>query len=249
MENENLAEMVKNQTEEEETPLSKLNLVDNPEEKEVEETEGDVTVKEDQNDYDVKTTPLFRWFEQNHERLYPIKHVKLSVEGVNSDKNLVVSVPISDRDPERRLCVFENADDILVLELIGLSMDIFNNGFKIVSSYNDTVFIKSYGVRTGLFVVLCNNINDRLIPYSVTKMKKRDEGLNITTRDSSEILLKLNEEVDMESLQILYKQISKRTEEIVTKQDAVNWFLKRQAEVTDINHHLQIDDVLIHILK
>ena len=128
-------------------------------------------------------------------------------------------------------------------------MDIFNNGFKIISSYSDTIFVKCYGVRTGLFVVLCNNINDQLIPYSITKIKKRDEGLDITTRDSSEVSLKLNEEADMEALQILYKQISKRTEDIVTKQDAVNWFLKRQAEVTDINHHLQIDDVLIHMLK
>ncbi len=254
MENENLAEMVKGQPEEATQPsafgMDTPEKVEEDETVEVDETvKVDETVEVDRNVYDVRTASLFEWFERNQERLYPIKHVKLSVEDVNPDKNLVVSVPISSQVPERRLRIFENADDILVLDLPGLSMDIFSNGFKIVCSYSDTISAKCYGVRTGLFVVLCNNINNQLIPYSIIKIKKRDEGLNITTRDSSEILLRLNEEVDIEALKILYEQISKRTESIVTKQDAVNWFLKRQAEVTDINHHLQIDDVLIHILK
>jgi hypothetical protein len=33
-----------------------------------------------------------------------------------------------------------------------------------------------------------------------------------------------------------------------TIQTVVDWLLERQAEVTDINHHLQIDGVLIDIL-
>ena len=45
-----------------------------------------------------------------------------------------------------------------------------------------------------------------------------------------------------------YKQSAKAVKDLTTIQDVVNWLIERQASVTDINHHLQIDGVLINIL-
>jgi len=53
----------------------------------------------------------------------------------------------------------------------------------------------------------------------------------------------------LEALQLLYKQSAKSVDEMTTNQSVVDWLLERQDDVTDINHHLQIDNVLIDILK
>jgi hypothetical protein len=64
----------------------------------------------------------------------------------------------------------------------------------------------------------------------------------------AEVEVKLNEAANTEDLQLRYKQASK-AEDINTNMDAINWLISRQAEVTDINHHLQIDNVIIETLE
>lgn len=249
-EKENLAEMVKNQNEAKPTRFSESDLdiptkEDNIAEEEV--AQGEV--------FDIKTTALNEWFEENHEKFGNINHVKASIRGVDPSKTLIMSVPVDptnlnpDENADRKIHIFENADDTPVLDLPGLSMDVFNNGFKILYNSNEATFLKCYGVKTGLFVVFCNEINSQLIPYAISKLKKTDDGLNLITQDSAEVTLKLNENADLEALEIMYKQISKSNEQLVTNQDVVDWFLKRQTEVTDVNHHLQIDNIMINILQ
>jgi len=251
MENENLAEMVKNQDETEPARFSESDLDIPPEE------ETDITGEEDSQEkaFDIKTVTLNKWFEENHGKFGNINHVKASIRGVDPSKTLIMSVLVNPADPnpnekaERRVHVFENADETIVLRAPGLSMDVFNNGFKIIYNPTLSTFLKCYGVKTGLFVVFCNEINNQLIPYSIKKLKNTDEGVDLAIKDASEVTPKLGENADLEALGIMYKQISKHNEQLTTNQDVVDWFLKRQTEVTDVNHHLQIDNILINILQ
>jgi len=199
----------------------------------------------------INTVVLSAWFEQNHERFDNINHVKVAIRGIDPSKTLIMSVSTKDQEGEnqkRKLFTFEEADITPVLDLPGLAMDVFNNGFKIIYSYND-IFLKCYGVKTGLFIVFCKNIDNQIISYAMTKLKRKDISLNVIYRNTEDILAKLVLPEDTESLQILYKQIVKHIDKIKTKQDTVNWFLERQKTVMDINHHLQIDNILIRSLQ
>jgi hypothetical protein len=150
--------------------------------------------------------------------------------------------------PTRELFLFKDADIQPVLKIPGMDMQIYNNGFKIIYDYNqDNIFIKGYGVRTGLIISFCNNIDGRLIPYAITKVRKKDSVIDLLVKDPSQVRIQLNQPADVEALELRYNQISK-VEGITTNYDAISWLLARQAEVTDINHHLQIDNVIIATL-
>ncbi len=199
-------------------------------------------------------TSLSTWFEQNCDLFDNINQVKVAIRGVDTEKTLIMAVKdhAGEKDGEghdmRNLRVFENADVHPVLNLVASSMDVYNNGFRITYVYENNIFLKCYGVRTGLISVFCNNIDGKMIPYATTRVKKKDTELEVVTRDPAEVTAKLLANADLEALQLLYKQSGKSIEEFITNQDVVNWLLERQAEVTDINHHLQIDGVLIDIL-
>jgi hypothetical protein len=197
---------------------------------------------------------LADWFEANTQQLDNINQVKVAIRGVNSDKTLIMAVKDvdgevdADGNDKRTLRVFDNADTIPVLNLTPIKMDVYNNGFQIIYQQGD-VFIKTYGVRTGLICTLCTSVNGQLVPYAVVRVKKKDEELAIPTEIPTITTEKLAAAADLESLQLLYKQSAKAVETLSTNQTVIDWLLERQASVTDINHHLQIDNVLIALLK
>ena len=210
----------------------------------VEETPGRV----------IPITSLSAWFDGNTSNLDNINQVKVAIRGVDADKTLIMAVQDNDSETDadgnakRTLRVFDNADSMPVLNLTPISMDVYNNGFKIVYQYED-MFIKTYGVRTGLICTLCSQVGGKLIPYAVVRVKKKDEELQIPETQPAVTAEKLAAAADLEALQLLYKQSAKSVDEMTTNQSVVDWLLERQDDVTDINHHLQIDNVLIDILK
>ena len=60
---------------------------------------------------------------------------------------------------------------------------------------------------------------------------------------------KLSETMDKEIVQLLYKQEIKSKDELVTKENTIDWFLKKSNDIIDINHLLKIDNVLINVIK
>jgi hypothetical protein len=245
--NENLSQMVKDTTPKDSTIFSETDL-DLPEEAatEVEETPNLPSM--------INIVPLSDWFEQNCDQFENINQVKVAIRGVDPAKTLIMAVKdqSGEQDTEgndrRNLRVFENADAYPVLNLPGALMDVYNNGFRIVYEYENNIFVKCYGVRTGLIAVFCNNIDGSMIPYNITRVKKKDTEVEVAGQDIDMVLAKLLENADLEALQLRYKQSAKAIDELTTNQDVVTWLLARQAEVTDINHHLQIDGVLIDTL-
>lgn len=202
-----------------------------------------------------QTTSLSEWFEANVSKFSNINQVKVAIRGVDARKTLIMAVKdeSGEKDAEgndkRVLRVFEDADIHPVLNLPGMDMQIYNNGFRIINDVNGTIFAKCYGIRTGLIVVFCNVIFDKLVPYETVRVKKGEKEVIIPQSDIATITAKLGEPCDKEALQLLYKQISKSVDDLSTKQSVVDWFVEKQKEVTDINHHLQIDQVIIDILK
>jgi len=244
--NENLSQMVKETPASESVVFSATDL-DLPD-------AAEAAVEEQPQANTIGIVSLSEWFEQNCERFDNINQVKVAIRGVDAAKTLIMAVkdPDGEADGEgndkRSLRVFENSDIHPVFNIPGTSMDVYNNGFRIIYEHQNNIFIKCYGVRTGLIAVFCNNINGNLIPYATTRVKKKDTEVEVATRNIDEVSAKLLEAADLETLQLLYKQSSKAVEEFTTNQDVVTWLLERQAEVTDINHHLQIDGVLIDML-
>jgi len=247
----NLSDMIR----QDEAPVFETSNLDLPEETEAAAeavTEEEAVAEEPQVEA-IAIAPLNTWFEANSAAFQNVNRVQVEIRGVDSAKTLIMAV-LDGQDeingnPSRDLQVFKNADIQPVLDLASTDMQIYNNGFRLVSPYADNIVVKSYGVRTGLICVFCNQIAAQAIPYQVVKVKRKDEAVEVARSDPAAVAIKLTQGADLEALQLLYKQSSKAVEEMTTNQTAVDWLLARQSEVTDINHHLQIDNVIINILS
>jgi len=255
--NENLSQMVQDIIPPDQGTIFSEADLDLPTE-EVETVEVEATPAEEATSQTsvVPITTLIEWFEKYGDNLENINQVKVAIRGVDADKTLIMAVKNNDGgtdangNDKRTLRVFDSADTITVLDLPPMSMDVYNNGFKIVYQVSDNMFVKTYGVRTGLICTFCNVIGGKLIPYAVTRTKRKDTELElILSNEISAITAKLAEAADLEALQLLYKQSAKAIDNLSTNQSVVDWILERQAAITDINHHLQIDNVVIDILK
>jgi len=247
--NENLSDMIREENAQ--PPVFEESNLDLPteqasaEEAPVEETQAEPEAES------ISIAPLNGWFEANSAAFDNISQVKVAIRGVDSSKTLIMAVMDGqgevDGHPSRDLQVFKNADVQPVLAIPASEMQIFNNGFKIVYPYDDIV-VKCYGVRTGLICVFCNMINDFPVPYQVVKVKKKDTSVKVVRRPAAEVIVKMPLAADLEALQLLYKQSSKAVDELSTVESVIGWLLEKQSEVTDINHLLQIDNVIISIL-
>ena len=247
--NDNLSELVKTETDD--TMVFSEADLDLPQD----EAEA-VAVEEETSTVEaIGITTLGTWFEDNAANFDNINKVNVSIRGIDPTSNLIIAVKDGTEEHDesgedkRQLRVFDNADTQPVLALKGIDMQIYNNGFRAICEYVDNIYIKCYGVRTGLIAVFCNNINGTLVPYNVTKVKRSDDGVEVVRRLATEVEVKMREAANLEDLQLRYKQTSKAVEDITTNQDAVVWLLARQDEIYDINHHLQIDNVIIETLE
>jgi hypothetical protein len=202
--------------------------------------------------YIIQISSLTDWFDANVENFPNIRKPTVSIQGVDPLEQLIVTVQVIDeetteQEDKRKLVVFDDSHLVPVLDLPAMDMQVYNNGFRIIYDFGEGIFIKSYGIRTGLISVFCNDINDKLIPYTIIKTKKSDTEIEIPRKDVNEVSQKLIQPLDLEALQLRYKQSSK-AEDLTTNQQAVDWLIERQSSIADINHHLQIDNVIIETL-
>ena len=238
--NDNLAQMI------EET-----NVTIKEEKLDLEEVIPEEISQKSQDIHEIRTVPLSSWFSTNHPNFPNVNPVKVSIRDVDPDATLIFSVENTKdlKNEEGRLIrlieIFKNASTFPVLNLPGHTMNVFNNGFVIVYDCGNGKFLKCYGVKTGLITEYCVSIDSVLIPYAKTKLKKKDTGIDMIEPDLASMQTSLGNELDHEGLQIQYRQIQKFIGDITTKQDAIKWMAERASEVTDINHLMQIDEVLM----
>jgi len=213
-------------------------------------TKSETETKKEEKKPKIGVLSLYDWFEKNKGNFSNISRVKVEAKGVNTKSNLVFAVlkgKDKDGNLERELYAFKGADTFRVLDLPGIMMNIFNNGFKIVYGYDKSIAIKAYGIKTGLMLSYCLNVEGKLIPYFNTKLKKRDSGIELVEPNIPEISNRLAKNADLESVILLYKQLQKSNVKIVSNMDLLNWFIEREKSVIDINHFLLIDKVLAYV--
>lgn len=203
----------------------------------------------------IKITSLEQWFERNANNIANINQVKVLIRGVDPKQTLIMSViiPNGGKDAEgndrRTLKIFDNAGSIPVLDLTPLAMDIYSNGFRVIYQYNDNIFIKAYSVKTGIVCALCTQLDGKLLPYQSIKVSRKESEFKIPLEFRNVTEEKMNASAQLEDLQLLYKQSSKHLDKFTTNNSVVEWLIDRQKDIFDINHHLQIDDVIMNILK
>jgi len=206
--------------------------------------------------YEYVTVPFPDWFAQNHQRFENVGHVRLSIQRVRPERNFIFKIPdpkgghLDDGSEEMVLCLFMDAHKISVLDIPGTSINVYHNStFQIIYDVGSGKFLKCYGVKTGLIVNFCVNINDKLIPYNTIKVKKKEGGLNMVEPNLTQIQNKLGQNVDSESLLLQYNQVNKHINDITTVQSAIDWLLARTETILDVNHLLQIDKIIINMLS
>jgi hypothetical protein len=199
----------------------------------------------------IPVTSLSSWFGANLQNFPNLRKPTVAIQGVNPNKQLIITIPhpTDPTDGKRKLIVYDDAHTIPVLDIPAIDMQIYGNGFRIVYQLTENLYIKSYGVRTGLVCVFCNDIDDMLIPYHIEKIKKKDTELEIPqSSEISTIRQSMQNQLDYEALQLRYSQSSK-AEGLQTNLDAIKWLLEKQASIFDVNHHIQIDGVIIMTLS
>jgi hypothetical protein len=250
---DNLAQLIKNEQVGEESPATDF---ENHETAQVEDGSSEEVVEEQSltiesdNPNEIGVIMLSEWFETNNSNFTRVNRLKIQVQGVKPDSRLLCSVLDpkggidEDNHPIRNLELIKDANIFPVLDLPGYDMDVYGNGFLIMYSYGSDIVLKCYGIKTGLIIVFCVHINNQLIPYARTKLKKKDNGINIIQPNRNYIRANILSELDMEGFQIQYKQVLKELDQITDKQSAITWLLSKQTSIRDINHLLQIDDII-----
>lgn len=246
---ENLTDMVKNHQENSEETKTELDI---------EETKSEETVEpnikvEETDGPDIDVMRLSDWFVENSKNFGAINHVKADIRGVDSNDTLIMTVPTpTEAKPDkRRLVVIDEASIIPVLNLPAEVFEVYpNETFRIVSQEIDGKVIKSYGVKTGIIVTHCVKIDDYVVPYKIERIKKKHkDGLSFIDIDADAIKAKLSEETNIENLEIQYKQLTKAKTGMSTVEDVMEWMLERQVGITDVNHHLKLDELIIQMIS
>lgn len=194
---------------------------------------------------------FYDWFEANAPSIHNVLRVKAEVSNINPKDNMIFKVKKNKSEQDMELVSFYNPSIRPILNLPPVYLKIFKNDtFESLHQFNNEIFIKCYGVKTGLFIIFCVNVNGKIIPYQKEKIKKNCKEIEFSIDENlaEKYRQKLLEDVEYELVQVTYKQAIKFKDEFTTKEKTVEWFLKRASEVIDINHLLKIDFVLISVI-
>lgn len=219
--------------------------------KEERQEKSDVESKEENKNL-INITNFHDWFLANSNNITGVSRVRVEVSNINSADSFMFKVPKGKTSEleEKELISFYNPKARPILNLPQIYLKVFKNDtFVVLHQYNEEAFIKSYGVKTGLIIVFCKNVNGMVLPLQKIKIKKGVENIELPELpEVKDLETKLKENVDVEALQLLYKQSIKFKDEFTTKEKTLEWFLKKQNEIIDINHLIKIDSVLISVI-
>ena len=253
--NDNLAQLIQNEQVGEQTSATDFESHENEvvNSQPVSQIEQSVIIESTEEKIDV--IMLSEWIDENIDNLEKINKPKAQLQGVSMTDQLFCTVLDpngrinEDEQPVRFMALINNANIFPVLDIPGYDMDVYGNGFQIMYSYNQDIVLKCYGIKTGLIIVFCLPINNQLIPYKRLKLKKRDTHIIVPHPNRQYISENILASLDIEGLQIQYKQVQKEMDQITDKQSAITWLLGKQTNIRDINHLLQIDDILIWLIS
>jgi len=243
--NENLQEMLNSLNSNGKSQAVQMNNL-----KEENDTNEEISEPVNNNVTEIGLTNFYDWYESFSSQITGISQIKNQVSSIDVKDSIIFKIPKVGSDI-MELVSFYKPTTRPILNLPPIYIKIFKNDtFEVLHQFNNEIFIKSYGVKTGLIVVYCVNVNGKIVPFEKVKIKKNVTSVKLTSHDGlvKEIENKLTDNVDTEAIQLLYKQAVKFSNEFTTKESTIDWFLKKQQEVVDINHLIKIDNVLIHVI-
>ena len=247
---ENLTEMIQEETEQP-TAFDEAEL-------QTEEDSGTIVeeAQAEDNANEISITTLGAWFTEYRDDIPNVHQLQAQIRGVDGDENLIVSVDDPNGEElepgitKRSLRLFDNAAVQPVLDLPPSDMRVYNNNtFRVIYTLTEDTVVKMYGVKTGLIAMFSFGVDGGILPYAKVVAKKRAESIEIPEGDLAAYTARLDQPIDLEALQLLYRQSAKAETTFTTVRDAVNWLLSRQDNITDINHHLEIDKVIMTLLS
>jgi len=200
---------------------------------------------------------LSEWFLENSQKVDSIRVAKVSMAGVNSKKTIIVAVPeargekdsSSDADT-REVMVIKKCLQKQVINVPPVQIDVFDHDvMRIIYNCADSIFIKSYCLKTGLTNVFCLKVGECIVPYTRDRLKKGAKTITVPLPNPEYIEEKLSQPADMQKIHLLYKQVEKQMDSIKTNMEAITWLNSRQEGVIDINHLMQLDDTIIYIIS
>lgn len=264
---ENLQEMLKEFKEKSEAGLVTNGILSVDESKPKEEPKKEVKVKEKPTEVKplvyktVSLVEIINKYKDKIQKTFDIKIAKIEASGIESSEDILFTIKDPEGgknkkgDPRRRFAVVENAHMLPIPDVEPESLRIFkgNGCVSTIHRLDEFLYVRSYALKTGVIVVSCLDSRDaelgekvvKLIPYDIQYLKRKDcKEITINFPKSSEILAKLKLPADSEGIYLLYKQAQKVHDTLKTNQDVLDFFLKRRSEVFDINHLIQIDEVL-----
>ena len=202
-------------------------------------------------DFEIGTACLFDWFEQNHKNFSNIGYVKTVIKNINPKRFLLYTyIDPEGEEGERALRLEKNAHIYQVLNIPAYAMEICTNGFTILYHHKDKI-LKGYSDRMGLDITFCTVIEDIPVPYARTKLRRgRSKGINVPEPNREEMIRRMPLKADMEAIYLTYPMFQKLApKDILTNQQVLGWFLKRQSEMRDTIHLVLIDEILINIFS
>jgi len=225
-----------------------------------EEDEGMVPVEEASSDENTSTVveneikidfiKFSAWvtkFEPVITEVSGIKKLNMSnVRGIDPTESIIFKLPVEDDKMITKQ--IDDTNEIPVLDLPPISFTIYkNNTFMITHLVNEQVVVKCYGLKTGPLLFFCRVTEHGFIPFQKEKIKKKNDGsINIS---SNYPVIDLDADADAEGIFLLYKQAQKVHDKMKTKKEALIWFTEKMKDVSDINHLIKIDQVLLNSFK
>ncbi len=119
------------------------------------ELEERLVVEKTTHEYNIVT--FANWFSKNSSRISSARAVVISINGVDADESIVVTIPndqgkrLKDFD-KRHLRLIENANIIPVIDAEPIDMFVYNNGYQILYSIGGDTYLKGYSVRKKFIV-------------------------------------------------------------------------------------------------
>ena len=193
---------------------------------------------------------LSAWWAEHYKLIQNIRVPTVHMLDVDSEDNIIITVPKAKEEPGRRVRVIERCLTKQVVNLPPVTFDIFDHDvFRIIHSCGNNIFIKSYTSKTGTINIFYLSYNNELIPYARERSKKNSKSVKVFSPNFRAIEEKLNQSADVQKIFLLYKQIEKQMDLIKTNMEAVTWLNSRQNGVIDVNHLILLDDVIINIVN
>jgi len=249
-----MSEIVRNtKVVDEKIPDSDLDLKEEVKKKVISETEKEVKVVaqiiEEDSKIDVGLIDLSTWFNDNIKNFPNLKQVKVNIQGIDSSKTLIYSEPDPTEEDlnNRKLQIITNATDSKLPNIPGSLFENYLSGIRVIHSEANGKIIKSYIVKNGIIITHCVVVDEMVIPIKIEQISKKAEGISFINVDVESVRKKLDEAAYLENIQIQYKQIHKHIKELKTIRDTTKWLLDRQVGVSDINHHLKLDELIISL--